>query len=147
MRIHRLSLAAVVVAFAVAGVAADKKIQPKDLPPAVQKAVQDATKGATIKGYSKEVEDGKTMYEVETMVGGHTRDLLFDESGNLVSAEEATALDAVPAPARAAFETHGKLLTVETITKGKTVVYEGVVQKNGKKTEVVVDADGKPAKP
>jgi uncharacterized membrane protein YkoI len=149
MRIHRLSLAAVVMAFAVAGVAAagDKKIQAKDLPPAVQKAVQEQTKGATIKGYSTETEDGKTMYEVETLVNGHTRDLLFDATGALVSAEEATAVDAVPAPVKAALEARGKVLSIETITKGKTILYEGVVQKNGKKTEVVVDADGKPAKP
>ncbi len=38
----------------------------KDLPPAVQKTVQDQAKGAEIKAISKETEDGKTHYEVET---------------------------------------------------------------------------------
>src|SRR5258705_3186743 len=65
--------------------AADKKITAQDLPPAVAKAVQDETKGATIKGYSKEVEHGKTMYEVETTLNGKSRDLLFDAAGKLVT--------------------------------------------------------------
>ena len=127
--------------------AADKKITAKDLPPAVAKAVQDETKGATIKGYSKEVENGKTMYEVETTVNGHTRDLLFDAAGKLVTTEEQVELNSVPAPVKAAFEAKGKVLLVETVTTGGKVTYEAQVEKNGKKSELVVDAAGKPVKP
>ena len=128
--------------------AADKKIQAKDLPPAVQKAVQEETKGAQIKGYAKEVEKGKTTYEVETIVNGHARDLIFDPTGKLLIAEETVAIDSVPAPVKAAFEAKGKVLLVETVTKGGTVTYEAQVQlKSGKKTEVVVDAAGKAVKP
>lgn len=127
--------------------AADKKITAKDLPPAVAKAVQDETKGATIKGYSKEVENGKTMYEVETTVNGHTRDLLFDPAGKLVTTEEQVELNSVPAPVKAAFEAKGKVLLVETVTTGGKVTYEAQVEKNGKKSELVVDAAGKPVRP
>ena len=127
--------------------AADKKIQAKDLPPAVQKAVQDETKGATIKGYAKEVEGGKTMYEVETMVNGHSRDLTFDAKGVLVAAEEATTLDAVPVAVKTAFEARGRVLTVERVTKGKAISYEAIVEKGGKKSAIALDADGKPIKP
>ena len=136
------------VALAITGlVAADQKIQMKDLPPAVQKAVQDETKGATIKGVVKEVENGTTTYEVETMVNGHSRDLVFDAKGTLVVAEEALGIDAVPAPVKAAFEARGKVLKVESVTRGKTVTYEAQVEKNGRKSEVVVGADGKLVKP
>ena len=38
-----------------------------------------------IKGYAREVEGGKTLFEVETTVNGHSRDLLFDAKGTLVS--------------------------------------------------------------
>ena len=127
--------------------AADKKITAKDLPPAVAKAVQDETKGATIKGYSKEVENGKTMYEVETTVNGHTRDLLFDAAGKLVTIEEQVELNSVPAPVKTAFEAKGKVLLVETVSTGGKVTYEAQVEKNGKKSELVVDAAGKPVKP
>jgi len=147
MSMRTFSFTSAALLLGVTLVAADKKIQAKDLPPAVQKAVQEATKGATIKGYSKEVENGKTEYEVETMVNGHSRDLLFDPAGNLIAAEEAVALDAVPAAVKAAFEARGKVLLVETVTKGTTVTYEAQIQKNGRKSEVVVSADGKPVKP
>ncbi len=43
---------------------ADTKIKMEDLPKAVQDAVKEQTKGATIVGFAKEVEKGKTMYEV-----------------------------------------------------------------------------------
>jgi uncharacterized membrane protein YkoI len=142
-----LSIASAALLLGVTVAAANKKIQAKDLPPAVQKAVQEETMGATIKRYSKEVESGKTEYEVETMVNGHSRDLLFDSAGTLLAAEEAVTLDAVPAAVKSAFEARGKVVLVETVTKGKTVTYEAQVEKNGKKSEVVVSADGKPVKP
>ena len=149
MDARMLTLAAAALALSVAGVsAADKKIQAKDLPAAVQKAVQEETKGTTIKGYAKEVENSKTTYEVETTVNGHARDLIFDPAGKLLVVEEATSLDAVPAPVKAAFEARGKILLVETVTTGKVVTYEAQVQqKNGKKTEVTVNDEGKPVKP
>ena len=147
MNIRLFSLTTIVLALGVTALfAAEKKIQAKDLPPAVQKAVQEETTGATIKGYSQEVENGKTMYEVETTVNGHSRDLLFDATGTLAEAEEAIGIDAVPAAVKSALEARGKVLTVETVTKGKTVTYEAQVQKNGKKSEVAVDATGKPVK-
>jgi uncharacterized membrane protein YkoI len=142
-----LSLTTIVLALGVTALfAADKKIQAKDLPPAVQKAVQEEAKGATIKGYARETEDGKTMYEVETTVNGHSRDLLFDATGQLVEIEEAIGLDAVPPAVKTALEARGRILTVETVTKGKTLTYEAQVEKNGKKSEIAVDAAGKPVK-
>jgi uncharacterized membrane protein YkoI len=137
------------LAFAMVGLLkaqGDKKIEMKDLPPAVQKAVQEQTKGLTVKGLAKEVEDGKTFYEAETTVNGHAKDFLFDTAGKLVAIEEAIALDAVPAAVKTALEAEGKLISVETVTKGKKMNYEGVVEKNGKKTEILVDASGKKVK-
>lgn len=86
------------------------------------------------------------MFEVETTVSGHSRDLLFDASGTLVEIEEATNLDTVPAAVRAALEARGHVLTVEQVTRGKTITYEATVEKNGKKSEVAVNADGRPIK-
>ena len=40
--------------------AAEKQVAMKDLPPAVQKTIQDQTKGAEIKGITRETEKGKT---------------------------------------------------------------------------------------
>jgi hypothetical protein len=41
--------------------AEEKRIGREDLPPAVEKTVAEQSKGATIKGFSKEVEHGKTV--------------------------------------------------------------------------------------
>jgi hypothetical protein len=125
--------------------AAETPVKMKDLPPAVQKTVAEQTKGAQIKGLSKEVEKGQTMYEVETMVNGKSRDLLIDAAGALVSVEEPVAIDAIPAAAKASLEklaAGGKIKSVESVTKGQTVTYEAVIVKGSKKSEVVVAADG-----
>ena len=139
---------AVSVAISAGATAADTKVQMKDLPAAVRKTVQaEEAKGAKIVGLAIEVEGGKTLYEVETTVSGHTRDLLLDAAGRIVETEEETSLDAVPAAVKAALEAHGKVGKVETVTKGVRVSYEAVVEKNGKKTAVAVNAAGKAITP
>jgi hypothetical protein len=129
---------------------ADKPVAMKDLPPAVQKAVTEQTKSAELKGLSKEAEHGVTTYEIETMAGGKHRDVSVDAKGNITAVEEETAIDAIPSAARAAIEKRvatGKLGMVETVTKGKTVIYEAqYVTKGGKKSEVAVKSDGTPVK-
>ena len=149
MTFRRLWLACILLPLAAAAsAAADKKITAKQLPPAVATAVQEQTRGATIKGYSKEVENGKTSYEVETILNGHSRDLLFDAAGHLLVVEEQVSLDAVPPPVKAAFEAKGKVILAETVTKDGQVTYEAQVRRrNGTRTEVVVNAEGKPVKP
>jgi uncharacterized membrane protein YkoI len=128
--------------------AQDKKIQKKDLPAAVQKAMESEIAGATVKGFAKEVEDGKTFYEIETTKNGHARDLLYDASGTLAEVEEEVALDTLPAAVKSALSAAGgKLVKVETLTKGSTMVYEGHIEKGGKKSEVKVTPDGKPVTP
>jgi uncharacterized membrane protein YkoI len=137
-----LCITSLSIAVALAG---ESSVKMKDLPPAVQKTVQEQTKGAQIKGLSKEVEKGVTMYEVETMVNGKSRDLLIDANGGLVSVEEPVTLDAIPAAAKAALEkaaVGGKIKSVESVTKGQTVTYEAVIAKGSKKSEVAVAADG-----
>ena len=130
--------------------AAEKKIQSKDLPPAVQKAVPAETKGAAIKGYNQETEKGKTFYEVETMLNGKSRDLLFDASGALVEVEEEIALGSIPSAAKAAIEKRaadGKVNKVESVTRGQSVSYEAeITSKTGKRSEVAVKPDGGPVK-
>lgn len=134
--------AAVVLATGAGLFASEKKIQLKNMPAAVQKAVEEHTKGSTIVGYVEEHEDGKVFYEAETKVSGRTRDLLFDANGVLVEVEEEVAADTLPAAVKTALSTRGKVLKVEAVTKGSIVTYEAEVEKNGKKSEVVMDARG-----
>jgi uncharacterized membrane protein YkoI len=126
------------------------KLQLKDLPTAVQKAVQDEAKGAKVNGISKETEGGKTQYEIETILNGKQRDFNVDSKGNLLVVEEATTIDAIPAAAKATIlkkVADGNLGAVEIVTRGGETVYEaGYAGKNGKKHEVIVKADGSAAK-
>jgi len=126
------------------------KLELKDLPPAVRKTVEAETKGATIKNIAKEKEKGKTIFEVETTIGGKSRDFVVDASGALETVEEQADMDSFPAPAKAAIMkkiADGKLTLAEIVTKGSTVNYEAAyTTKRGKKMEVVVTAEGVEAK-
>jgi uncharacterized membrane protein YkoI len=125
--------------------AAEKPVTFRDLPPAVQKTVQAETKGSQIKGFSQEIENGKTVYEVESIMNGLGRDLLIDSAGAVIEVEQEVALDSIPAAARAVIQKKaagGKITKVETLTKGKTVSYEAAVDKAGKTSEISVAADG-----
>jgi uncharacterized membrane protein YkoI len=145
-----LLVTALVAMLAVGVFAQETIIQMKDLPKAVRAAAeQERAKGATLNGFNREVEGGKTFYEVETVLNGRTRDLLFDSVGTVVEVEQEIANDAVPPAAMKALMARGKVTKVEMVTKGKSVVaYESTVKtKTGKNVEVAVDAGGKPVKP
>jgi hypothetical protein len=117
----------------------------KDLPAAVQKTVTQETKIAKLRGLEKEIEHGKTYYEAETTVNGKSRDILIDPSGTIVEIEEGVTLESLPAAARSGLKHSagtGKILRVESVTRGSVVSYEAVIERQGKKTEVSVNADG-----
>src|ERR1700680_564151 len=86
------------------GAIAESKIKMEDLPPAVQKAAREQAKNATLVGLSKEVEGGRTLYEVETKVNGKTRDLLLDQNGSVVEIEEEVDLSSLPVAAKEAIQ-------------------------------------------
>jgi uncharacterized membrane protein YkoI len=121
-----------------------------DLPPAVQAAVKEQTKTATLVGLSKETEHGKTTYEAETTVNGKSRDVSFDKTGAVIAVEQEVDLESIPAAAKAAIQKKigfGKLKKVESVTAGSAPAsYEATIVKNGKSAEVGVNADGTPHK-
>jgi hypothetical protein len=135
------------VAIASAAVAQEKTLRRTDLPPAVEKTVAEQSAGATIKGFSTEVEGGKKIYEMALTVNGRGRDISMDAQGHVLEIEDEVALDSL-APAvkdglmkAAATGTIGK---VESLTKnGKLVAYEAVVTTGKKRHEVQVGPDGK----
>jgi hypothetical protein len=126
----------------------EKKIRRSDLPAAVQKAVVAQSEGATVRGFSKENENGKTFYEAELMVQGHSKDVLMDPDGAVVEVEEQVPIESLSPAVRDGLQAkagNGKLVKVESLTKkGKIVAYEAKVLTDGKKSEVQVSPDGKP---
>ncbi len=128
--------------------AEEKRIGKSDLPPAVQKAADEQSKGATVKAYNKEIENGKVEYEVELIVNGHSRDVSMDPQGNILEVEEEVAPDLLPAAVRDGLQQKagkGTIAKVESLTKhGTLVAYEAQVHTGAKHSEVQVGPDGKP---
>jgi uncharacterized membrane protein YkoI len=129
--------------------AAEKKIKMQEMPAAVQQAVKDQSKGAVIRGFATEVENGQTLYEMELTVNGHAKDVTFDGAGKVVSVEEEVPLESIAAPAREAIQKavgKGKLQKVESVTENGNSFYEASIRKAGKSSEIKVDANGAPVK-
>ena len=150
MHLHKkLVLSVVVTGLATLSAiqAQEKKLKREELPPAVEKTVAQQSKGAAIRGFSTELEDGKRLYEVELVVSGHGKDISMDEQGNIVEVEEEVSIESLPASVKdgltkaAGSGTVGK---IESITKnGKLVAYEAVVKTGTKHSEIQVGPDGK----
>jgi hypothetical protein len=140
MNAHRtvaMTVLFVGVAFALVQ-AQSKKLERSALPPAVEKTVAAETQGATINGFSTEVEDGKRIYEAALTVNGHSRSLEIDEHGVLLETEDEVSLVAIPAAVKAALTkaaATGTIEKVETLTKkGKLVAYEADVKTGTKRS-------------
>jgi hypothetical protein len=126
----------------------EKKIKQSDLPAAVQKTVAAESKGATVRGFSKETEKGQTYYEAALTVNGHTKDISIDTNGKVVEIEEEVPFDSLIDTVKQGLQAKagkGKLGEIESLTKnGKLVAYEAKVTTGTKKSEVQVGPDGKP---
>ena len=126
--------------------AQEKKIKREDLPPAVEKTVAAQSHGAAIKGFSSEVDEGKTLYEVELTMNGHGKDISMDKEGKIVEVEEEVAMDSLPPEVKAGLTKAaggGTITKVESLTKGgKLVAYEADVKNGSKRSEVQVGPNG-----
>ena len=130
--------------------ASERKINHDQLPAAVQAAADKEAQGATVKGFSTEVEGGKRVYEMETIVSGHTRDLQFTADGTLTEVEEEVALNSLPTTVHSALMAKAgsaTIVKVESLTKqGKLVAYEAATEKGSKHGEIQVGPAGETLK-
>jgi len=126
--------------------AAETKISKSDLPAAVQKTAEEQSKGASVRGYSKDKEDGKLEYEVQMTSDGHSKDVTIAPDGQLMEIEEEVALESLPTAARSGLEAKagkGQITKVESLTKhGALVAYEAQVQTAKKHSEIQVGPNG-----
>jgi len=130
-----------------AAIAQEQQANLKKLPLAVQKTVEEQSKGAKIRGISKEVENGKTQYELELTVNGHAKDMIIDPNGTILVVEDEITLDSLAPEVKAEVEKNigqAKLLRLESLTKNGTLTgYEASFSKAGKKSIIVMGPDGK----
>jgi hypothetical protein len=130
------------------GEAGEGQLKMKDLPKAVQATVIKETQSAEIVGMGKEIDAGKTVYEIETKLKGRTRDMLIDDKGVLTEVEEETDVKSLPAAVQAeVMKSVGKakFVKLETVFNGSKVKtgYVAVVETAGKQSEVEMGLDGK----
>lgn len=144
----RIAVISIVTGLAVvtAAQAQEKKINREDLPAAVEKTVSEQSQGATIRGFSTEIENGKRLYEVELTMNGHGKDIAMDVDGKIVEVEEEVSIDSLSAEVKAALTKaagSGTITKVESMTKGgKLVAYEAGVKIGTKRSEVQVGPNG-----
>jgi uncharacterized protein YxeA len=149
MKIGR-KICVLVASLALAGSAftQERKIKRSELPAAVEKTVVEQSKGATIRGFNEEKENGQTTYEAEMQVNGHSKDVQMDANGAVIEIEQEVEWQAVPAEVRAGLQAKAgtrKITKIESITKkDKLVAYEAKLMTDGRKSEVQVGPDGKP---
>ena len=131
---------------AIVGVAGEKKITRKDLPREVLSAFQKAYPKATIKGLSREEENGKTYYEIESLDGETGRDISYLADGKVAEIEETIATSPLPPEVKATMSKEypkGRIVKAEKNVHDSTVEYEIHVAVGKHKHELVVDPAGK----
>ena len=140
-----LVIAASLAGWRGASLAKEQPITCKEAPAAVLAAFANAYPRATIKGCAREEEKGQTVYELASVEGKTRRDVTYSADGKPLSVEEAIDLTGLPAGVKAAFNKrfpHGKILSVETVTKGDIMGYEFRIRNEGRTREIVFDAEG-----
>jgi len=154
MKLHRHKLPAscifAILASATSAFAEEQEISCDAVPGAVRAAFEKAFPKATIKECAKEVEKGKTAYEISSTEGETHRDVLFHADGRLIVIEEAIPIDSAPDTVQRAVRKMypgAEIRLAEKITRDGAVLYEFKVKHRGKHVEIVFDSAGNEVKP
>jgi hypothetical protein len=126
--------------------AKDKKITKKDLPAAVLSAFEKAYPKATIKGVGKENENKTTYFEIESIDGKISRDILYTTEGKAYEIEESMSKSDLPKEIQTTLKSQyakANFVKAEKVTHDSAIGYE-IQIKTGKKVKALsFDAAGK----
>jgi uncharacterized membrane protein YkoI len=133
---------------AVGGARADEEKVPLDkVPAAVMNAVKKKFPAAKIEEAAKEVEDGKTTYEIGIEQDEHDVTVSLEEDGTILEIERELAVKDLPSAVTSSITAkypRATLKKAEEVTEGDKVTYEVIVVPESKKArEVVLDRSGK----
>jgi hypothetical protein len=130
-----------VAGFGLSARADDDKIAPDKLPKVVLKAINAKFPGAKLEEAAKEVEEGKTSYEVEFTFKDGEYTVSVTADGTIEEIEREIAIKELPVAVFAALKAKypkAKLDEAEEVTAGEKVTYEVIVKPKGKKAREVV---------
>src|SRR5262245_50467662 len=119
---HKLPAGALlaIVVGATSVLAQEQKIACRTVPTAVRTAFEKEFPKAKIKHCSREVEKGKTAYEIASVDGETGRDVMFHADGTKISVEETIAFGSVPEPVQQVVKDKfpgGEIARAEKITR------------------------------
>lgn len=145
--LRRFSLIAAAFALlGISGVAQEKKITASQVPAAVLAAFKSSYPKAIIRGYAEEKEDGKVLYEIESVDGSTRRDVLYNIDGTVAEVEQSIAESELPGAARQAIREkypRSVIVLAEKTTAGDTVGYEVSIRNGKQRVTMEFDASGK----
>jgi Putative beta-lactamase-inhibitor-like, PepSY-like len=105
----------------------EQEVTVNEVPLSVKQAFDNAYPGAEIKEYSKELEDGKTYYEVACVFEGRRIDVLYHPDGSIAAIEEVVATDMLPEAVKTSMTNEFKGYSInlaEKVQKEGKVFYE-----------------------
>lgn len=137
--------AALALCLSLAAFGQETKIKAKDVPAPALAAATRAYPKAQVKEWEKNVENGKTTYEVTMAEGAAKWQVVFGADGAFEAREEVIPVTSLPAAVRDAVKAKypkATLHSAEKITRTTETEYE-VGLKNAPKKEVVLSSGGK----
>lgn len=114
-------------------------------PKAVTEAFSKSYPNAKILSVSKEKEQGKVTFEIESMDGKTRRDLIFDEKGNVLEYEELISTNELPNVILDKISkdfAKASITKAEKLFKDKLLKYELAMNEGKKKFSLTFDEKG-----
>lgn len=145
-RFGNLPVIATILAGGFLATAQETQVSERKVPAAVIAAFKAAYPKATIRGYARERENGRLFYEVESIEGQTTRDVLYYPDGTVAVIEESISLSDLPTDAH---ESIRRSYPKAVVRKAEKIIRDGLIEyevhaKLGKKQiELKFDAKGK----
>jgi hypothetical protein len=143
-------MAAMVVAcglsLAASARADEEKVALDKLPAAVSKAVKAKFPRGVLKDASKEVEKGKTIYEVALRDAGRNIDISLKDDGTIVEIETQIAAADLPRAVVDGLKAkypNGKVKKAESVARGDQLSFEVILTDGDNTREIVLDPGGK----
>lgn len=115
------------------------------LPAPVVAAFRTSYPNATIKNVAKETENGRTVWEVESVDNNLTRDIVYNPDGTIVDMEEEVAIASLPAAVTDAVKAKHSKATItkaEKTTAGQKTWFE-LTLKGAAVTSIEMTPEGK----
>jgi len=123
----------------------EREVTESEMPAAVLQAFRSAYPGATVRGYSEEIEAGQTFHEVSFEFEGKKLDVVYHPDGKVKVAETVIAHEQLPDAARQAIAKkfpQPSIELAERLEKDGKVFFEARVLNDEKRFEMVFSESG-----